>query len=491
MKAEVNSFLHQDKLERYEKLYTMLLNAIPSSILLIDRDTRIVSANRNFLEKSKRSTTDTIGHRLEEVFPPIILDNMGIMGRVRQVFEQNQQTTGERLTYRAPGLPIRIFYYRILPFSWSGFVENVMLLMDDITDQVQLSEDVRRVESHLASVVESASDIVLSTDNEGRIVTWNRSAEQISGYSVNEVKNKLFFDFCANDRQDVRKIFSNLKSRNSSGIVECDFATKQGDFIPVSWVFSPMKDDLDQVIGVVAVGRDLTERRKFELQLLQSQKLAALGVMAGGIAHEIRNPLAICSSAAQFLIEENITPKFRTECVEKIYTGIQRASTIIENLLRFARPANKTNIGQIDLLFILKEVLALVTNQAKISKIELISIFPKEPVKINGISSLLQQMFMNLFLNAINAMPDGGRLSISVEKTRREIIVRVTDTGFGISSSNINNIFDPFYTTSPTGKGTGLGLSICYSIVKQHFGAIDVESIEGQGSTFILRFPFP
>ncbi|MEW6731756.1 MAG: ATP-binding protein [Acidobacteriota bacterium] len=477
--------------ERYEKLYTMLLNAIPSSVLLIDRDMRITSANRNFLEKSKRSILNTIGHRLEEVFPPVILDHIGIMHRVHQVFEKNQPTSGERITYRAPGLAMRVYYYRILPFLWRGYVENVILLMDDVTEQVQLSEDVRRVERHLASVVESASDIVLSTDNEWKIVTWNIAAEKISGYTVSEVKGHFFFDYCASDHQDVKKIFAKLKLRKSSNMVECNLVTKHSNPVPVSWVFSPMKNDIDQTIGIVAVGRDLTERRKLEMQLLQSQKLAALGVMAGGIAHEIRNPLAICSSAAQFLMKDNISVEFRKECAEKIHAGLQRASIIIENLLRFARPAAKTDITQVDLFYVLKETLALVANQAKIQKIEIAAYFLKEPVVINGIANLLQQMFMNIFLNAINAMPNGGLLNVTVEKIDSEILIRVTDTGHGITSKDISNIFDPFYTTSPTGKGTGLGLSICYSIVKQHFGCIDVDSVEGKGSTFTLRFPLP
>ncbi len=169
-----------------------------------------------------------------------------------------------------------------------------------------------------------------------------------------------------------------------------------------------MKDHLSQTAGVVAVGRDLTERRKFEAQLLQSQKLAALGVMAGGIAHEIRNPLAVCSSAAQFIMEEDISPEFRRECADKIHTGIQRASMIIENLLRFARPSVKTELKEIDLTALIEETLSLVTNQARIQKIELHSQLPPRPILISGMEGLLQQAFLNLLLNAIKAMPDGG-----------------------------------------------------------------------------------
>lgn len=475
---------------RYERLYEMLLEAIPSSVLLIERDTRIISANRNFLEKSRRSISDTIGHRLDEVFPSSIIDYMDLKRRIHRVFEENQPTSGERLTYRAPGLPMRIYYYRIVPTSWKGNVENVMVLMEDVTEQVRLSEDIRRAERHLASVVESASDIILSTDTEGRILTWNTAAEKLSGYGVDEVKGRFFFEFCDKDHHEqVKRAFSHMQQGSKSDTAEWNLITKSGPPISVSWVCSPMKDDLSRTVGIVAAGRSLTEQRNLEAQLRQSQKLSALGVMAGGIAHEIRNPLAVCSSAAQFLMEDDIAPEFRKECAERIRWGVQKASDIIENLLKFARPGVMTDLKQIDLLSLLRETLTLINNQAALQKVELVTDFPEEPLLIKGIPSLLQQVFMNFFLNAIDAMPNGGALTVSVEKDHREARIRVADTGRGISREAIANIFDPFYTTSPVGKGTGLGLSLCYSIVKQHSGAIEVNSTEAKGSTFTVRLP--
>ena len=278
---------------RYEVLYHMLLEAIPSSILLVDREMCVVSANRNFLQKSRRSAKQTIGRRLEEIIPSIIMDSVGIGRCVKEVFRSNQPTAGERMTYRVPGLPMRYYYYRVLPFSWDGKVYNAMLLMEDVTEQVRLSEEVRRVERHLSSVVESASDIVLSMDIKGRILTWNSAAENVSGFSSQEVLDEPFVNFCTEDCQDVvPKALAKLKRGRNSHQAEWDLVTKSNGKVSVSWVFSPMKDTSSKVVGIVAVGRDLTERRKFEMQILQSQKLAALGVMAGGIAHEIRNPLA-------------------------------------------------------------------------------------------------------------------------------------------------------------------------------------------------------
>ena len=476
--------------DRFDHLYSMLLDAIPSSVLLIDPNMRIVSANHNFLEKSQRTGANTIGFKLEEVFPAVIFDQMNLARRIRQVIAKNQSAKGERMTYRAPGVPIRIYYYSLLPFAWQGKVEGVVLLMDDVTEQVRLGEEVRRIEQHLASIVESASDLILSTDSEGRIQTWNIAAERLSGYPAAEAREHFFVDFCTDkDRQEIREIFSHIDSDSCDQMKECLLMTKQGKVITVSWVFSPFKDSINQTAGVVAVGRDLTERRKLEEELHQSQKLAALGVMAGGIAHEIRNPLAICSSSAQFLMDEDITPEFRRECAEKIHKGIQRTSTIIENLLKYSHPSNTTQMTLVNFVALIKETLTLVTYHARLRKIEMKTSFPRESIMVYGVATLLQQVFMNLFLNAINAMKAGGVLGIDVRKVKSETWVRVSDTGCGIPDHAIEKIFDPFYTTSPVGEGAGLGLSLCYSIVKNHQGAIEVKSVEGQGSVFTVKLP--
>lgn len=476
--------------DRYQKLYAMLLDAIPSSVLLIDPQFRVVSANRNFLEKARRSEADTVGQRIDDVFPSVIRDQMDLAGRLRKAFDLSMHTGGERMIYRAPGLATRVYYYSLIPFTWHGAVEHVMLLLEDVTEQVRLGEEARRAERHLASVVESASDVVVSTDVDGRILTLNAAAERVSGYTRDEVRGRPFFELCsAPQRAAVIREVSGARRRGGFAVAEWDLVTKAGGLVPVAWVGSPMKDDAGRVVGVVVVGRDLTERRKFEAQLLQSQKLAALGVLAGGIAHEIRNPLTISSSAAQFLLEDADDPELRRECAEKVLAGIRRASIIIENLLRFARPGARADMQPIDLVSSVRDAVALVANQAKLQQVSMVVELPAEPVRVSGVQSLLQQVFMNLHLNALDAMPAGGLLRVSVEQTDSKGVVRVSDTGAGIPVGDIEKIFDPFYTTRPVGRGTGLGLSICYSIVLQHFGAIDVDSVEGKGSTFSVKLP--
>jgi signal transduction histidine kinase len=270
---------------------------------------------------------------------------------------------------------------------------------------------------------------------------------------------------------------------------EWELLTKSGNKIPISWVFSSMKDERGTPVGVVAVGRDLSEHRKLEMQLLQSQKLASLGVMAGGIAHEIRNPLAVCSSAAQFLKNAEIQPGFRDECVSRILDGINKASSIIENLLRFARPSSSSEMTPIAIVDVIRDSLQLVSNQAKIGKIAITENLSGTPMAVYGNANLLQQMFVNLFLNAFNSMPEGGTLTVTVKPGEGGALISIEDSGCGISPEHLGKIFDPFFTLSPVGKGTGLGLSICYSIVKQHLGNIEVQSVEGECTIFTVYLP--
>jgi signal transduction histidine kinase len=298
-------------------------------------------------------------------------------------------------------------------------------------------------------------------------------------------------ELCESDqRNDMAMIIRQLVNGDVVEFRELNLIASSGALIPVDWSFSSIRDDSSKVSGVVAVGRDLSERRALEQHLYQSEKLAALGVMAGGIAHELRNPLSVSFSAAQFLLEPPDDPVFQQECVRKILEGIQRASMIIENLLRFARPSSSNQTQSLNFVALMHETLSMLTPQAKLQKINVLEDYAEPCVPISGNANLLQQVVMNLILNAYQAMPAGGEVKVAIRREGGEAVVRVRDTGSGISPSHLGKIFDPFFTTRPVGKGTGLGLSICHTIVEQHGGAIAVESsTEGQGSTFVVRLP--
>ncbi len=487
----VPSPIHSEPEGWYEKLYHMLLSNIPFSLLLVDRSLRVVSANRNFLVKGRRSVKDTVGARISEVFPETIMGFTQLESKIRNVFDTGLPLPGAQMTYRAPGVHTRIYYYTVIPVSLGPTVEHVMLVLDDITEKVQLVEKARMVERHLATVVESANDLVVSTDTKGNIVSWNLAAEHISGYLANEVLGRKLSEMClASQQTGMKEMIRRVTEGDAVQSKEVGLVSRTGVLVPVDWSCSPILDDSDKVSGVVAVGRDLTERRAFEQHIFQSEKLAALGVMAGGIAHELRNPLAASFSAAQFLLDPAGDPTFQRECVSKIINGIQRSSAIIENLLRFARPAPASDrVGQIDLVALAQETISVLAPQAKLQKIRILERFDATPVLVSGNTNLLQQVLMNLILNACQATPGGGEVIVRVCREADEAWMQVEDTGCGVSPANLGRVFDPFFTTQPVGKGTGLGLSICHTIVRQHGGTIELDSVEGRGSIFTVRLP--
>jgi len=204
----------------------------------------------------------------------------------------------------------------------------------------------------------------------------------------------------------------------------------------------------------------------------------------------LRNPLSVSFSAAQFLLEPPDDPLFQQECVRKIIEGIERSSLIIENLLRFARPSSGDQSESLNIVKLVHETLSVLTPQAKLQQINLLGTHTEPMIPVSGNANLLQQVVMNLVLNAYQAMPDGGEVRVAICREGKDAVVRVCDTGSGISPAHLGKIFDPFFTTRPVGKGTGLGLSICHTIMKQHRGDIAVESsVEGQGTMFVVRLP--
>ena len=485
----------KDAPPQYPNLLTVLLESIPSSVLILDRSLRVTLVSRNFLEKGRRTAENTLGRNLEEVFPPTILNYTQLTHRARTVMLRGRPYDGGKMTYRAPGVPQRVYYYNLTPLRESGQITSVLLLMHDITEQERLTEDMRRAESHLASVVESANDLVVSMEPNGHILTWNQAAERVTGFRPTEVTGRNLADLCgAEDAPEMRFLLAAVRQGEPIKVREFDLQTHQGKRVPVAWACSPMWDNHGQVIALVAVGRDLTERRLLEAQLLQSAKMASLGVMAGGIAHQLRNPLGAASAAAQLLLRETEDRELGRQCAQKIYEGIKRASAIIESLLRFARPdSGRSHMVSVNV--VIDDTVAMMYHQASLNQVVIETELSPDLPLVTADPSALQQAFTNLFLNACQAMPTGGRLLIRTRPLTDEPFVAVDfiDTGYGIPPENMAMIFDPFFTTRPVGQGIGLGLAIAYSILQQHEGSIQVRSTVGAGSTFtvLLRMTLP
>jgi signal transduction histidine kinase len=218
--------------------------------------------------------------------------------------------------------------------------------------------------------------------------------------------------------------------------------------------------------------------------------MASIGLLAAGVAHEVNTPLTGISSFTQMLLEGSDPDDPRTKLLEKIERQTFRAAKIVNSLLNLSRPA-QVDVGPVDLHVIIHDVLSLLEHQFKTANIQVRKDLSTEPPILLSVEHKLQQVFLNLFLNARDAMPKGGWLSIEtrIQHDQDQAVVRIGDTGGGIQAEHLSRIYDPFFTTKPIGQGTGLGLSITYGIVREHGGVITCESTEGKGTVFVVSLP--
>ena len=268
--------------------------------------------------------------------------------------------------------------------------------------------------------------------------------------------------------------------------------TPAGETRTVNVAIAPLVTRKFQVIGRLVIMDDITERVELESQLSQADKLSSIGLLAAGVAHEVNTPLAVISSYTQMLAKQLQGDPQKSGLLEKITRQTFRASEIVNNLLNFSRTSG-TEFADVDINKIITDTLALLEHQFKTAKVQVASELTQGISPIQGNAGRLQQVFLNLFLNAKDAMPGGGKLTVATSNGDF-VSVRVSDTGSGIAPEHIQRIYDPFFTTKTAPKegqsrGTGLGLSVTYGIIQEHAGKIRVESNPGSGTTFALDFP--
>jgi signal transduction histidine kinase len=232
----------------------------------------------------------------------------------------------------------------------------------------------------------------------------------------------------------------------------------------------------------------VTARVRLEEQLQHSDKMASVGLLAAGVAHEVNTPLTGISSYTQMLKEQIRPEDLRYPLLEKIEKQTFRAAKIVNNLLNFARSGG-AEFEALDVNRLLHDVLSLLEHQLERAKVKVRKELAEELPRVRGNENRLQQVFFNLILNAKDAMPSGGWLTLATSADDDTVVVEIKDTGVGIRREDIKRIYDPFFTTKGMGRGTGLGLSVSYGIVQEHGGAIFVESAPGQGTTFQVALP--
>jgi PAS domain S-box-containing protein len=340
------------------------------------------------------------------------------------------------------------------------------------------------------NIVESINVGVLAVDLEDRIESWNSQMEvmyalsraQALGYSLSEVFPAAFME-------------EFLRVRQSPGIhnlYKFRLLTPAGETRVLNVAIAPLVSRKFNVIGRLIIMDDITQRVDLESQLSQADKLSSIGLLAAGVAHEVNTPLAVISSYAQMLSKQVQSDPRQSALLEKITRQTFRASEIVNNLLNFSRTSG-TEFAEVDVNKVILDTLGLMEHQFKTSNIRVEDDLTSHLPAIQGNSGRLQQVFLNLFLNAKDAMAKGGTLRISTLNGDAVSVV-VSDTGSGIAQEHIQRIYDPFFTTKTAvqegqRKGTGLGLSVTYGIIQEHSGKIRVESRQGEGTTFYLDFP--
>jgi two-component system NtrC family sensor kinase len=354
----------------------------------------------------------------------------------------------------------------------------------------QKVSEYERLKDFNENIVESINVGVMAVDLQDRIESWNSQMEvmyaqprwQVVGRSLSEVFPAPF----------VEEFYRVRQHPGIQNLYKFRLGTPTGESRIVNVAMTPLVTRKFNVVGRLVIMDDITERIDLEAQLSQADKLSSIGLLAAGVAHEVNTPLAVISSYTQMLAKQLQSDPAKAGLLDKITKQTFRASEIVNNLLNFSRTTG-TELTEISLNKVIADTLALLEHQFKVAHVQVQSeLYDKLPL-IQGNAGRLQQVFLNLFLNAKDAMTGGGVLNVATQNGDF-VSVRVSDTGSGIAQEHIQRIYDPFFTTKTApaegqSRGTGLGLSVTYGIIQEHAGNIRVESRPGEGTTFTLDFP--
>ena len=355
----------------------------------------------------------------------------------------------------------------------------------------QKANEYERLKDFNENIVESISVGVLAVDLEDRVESWNSQMEVLFAMPRSQVLGERLSEiFPASFVEEFYRVRQNPGIHN---LYKFRMKTRAGDTRIANVAIAPLVTRKFNVIGRLIIVDDITERIDLESQLSQAEKLSSIGLLAAGVAHEVNTPLAVISSYAQMLTKQINGDAKLGDLLEKITRQTFRASEIVNNLLNFSR-TGATEFSEIDLNKIIKETLALLDHQLKTSRVKVDTQLYENLPPIHGNAGKLQQVFLNLFLNAKDAMA-GKDGTLSIRTSNGDAIqVDISDSGSGIDPEHINKIYDPFFTTKTNpregqSRGTGLGLAVTYGIIQEHAGKIRVDSQPGRGTRFQLEFP--
>jgi two-component system sensor histidine kinase PilS (NtrC family) len=378
----------------------------------------------------------------------------------------------------------------------------VFLLTSYLTESLRLTgealiareSDLAELQTLNENILQSIGSGLITTDMEGRIVSFNRAAEKIIGRSADECRGRYIQEL-VNFQSELSPFHEGSRGQFRGKRFEGTLADMET--VVLGMTFSPLKDDSGKITGVICSFQDLTEIKKMEEQIKMSDRLAAVGELAAGVAHEIRNPLASISGSIQVMKEDSPLDEQTLGLMNIVTREAERLNDIISDFLSFASPRS-LQLEPVSLNDLLDETLTLL-RKSTAGRSEKYDFSIENEIQDKQVSldpQLIKQVFWNLSLNAIQAMPEGGWLKIRINREsfgdesyaeREFVIVEFIDTGDGIESSQMEKLFTPFYSTKE--NGTGLGLPIVFKVVEQHQGSIEIESQPGEGSVIRLKIP--
>ncbi len=372
-------------------------------------------------------------------------------------------------------------------------------------------DEYERLKEFSENIVESINVGILAAALDDRVESWNSQIEKLTGIPRESAMGRRLSELFP---PELCQTFNGLRGedgihnvyrvslwrrldpqpqaisdgRNGHHGLELAKAAPRGRESIVNIAIAPLVSKESKQIGRLIIFDDVTDRDELERKLVQADKLSSIGLLAAGVAHEVNTPLAVISTYAQMLAKQVTGDDQKSKLLEKIAKQTFRASEIVNSLLNFSR-TSPTEFGEVDLNRVIRETATLIEHQFQKSGVQTAVNLAEKLPPVRGNSGKLQQVFLNLFINARDAMPGGGSLTIRTWAENGFAHVEIADTGQGIAPENLARIYDPFFTTKAPKKGTGLGLSITYGIVQEHNGIIEVDSTVGHGTRFRLEFP--
>lgn len=481
----------QLQLQEELSLRAKLLDNAIDSIYMMDEHGILLYVNENMCKTRGYKVQELLGSNIREI---VTERNKLIAGeRINEIFARGEYIfESEHLRKDGSSFPVEI-HSRPFVINNTRYMINIAR---DITDRKLAEQVLSRSEERFRTILDEMDNGYFELDLHGQFIFINDAMCKILGLPRSGIVSTHFENFI--DKSD-EKFSTNLNVAvtdvTDKGVaVSGLFGTiVKGDGTKriVGLSISPMKDPVGKITGVKGITRDITDRMKMEQQLMIASKLASIGELAAGVAHEINNPLTAITGFAQLLMVESELPANVKNDVEKIYVQSQRAARIVQNLLTFSRSYSlekKTvNVNEI----ILKTI-DMRSYEHKVNNIDVITDLATALPGISADENQIQQVIMNIIVNAeqsIIAKMRSGIIKIKTEATDDKVRMIIADNGPGISREFMDRIFDPFFTTKEVGSGTGLGLSVCHGIITQHRGNIRVESTEGLGATFTIDLP--